>query len=78
MAMVGQATRKSFAENLKYHVLEAESFREIFKEREAVRSVFVSSEKALLNKKEKLWRAKEKDVHKWGSEDNLALERIKD
>jgi len=77
ISMIGQATRKSFAENLKYHAYEADSLREIYKEREAVRQVFLTSEKSLLSKKEKLWRAKEKDVHKWGAEDSLALERIK-
>lgn len=32
----------------------------------------------MLSKKEKLWKAKEKDIHKWGAENALELEKIKD
>lgn len=76
--MSGKATRKNFAENLKFHAYEAESLRELFKEREAVKAVYSAQEKSLLAKKEKLWKAKDRDVHKWGSEDGLGLEKIKD
>lgn len=52
--------------------------KELFKERETVKSAYQKAEKALLEKKEKLWKAKEKDIYKWGSEDPIKLERIKD
>lgn len=78
MAMVGQATRKSFAENLKYHAYEADSFKDLFKEREAVRTVYLAAEKKLQDKKEKLFRSKERDVTKWGYSDPVHLEKIKE
>jgi hypothetical protein len=32
----------------------------------------------LLAKKDKLWKAKDRDITKWGFDDILALEKIKD
>lgn len=78
VANMGEITRKSFADNLKYHMFEADSLREIFKEREAVKSVFLRAEKDLLYKKEKLWKQKDRDIYKWGCEDVLKLEKIKE
>lgn len=58
---------------------EAETFRDLFKEREAVRKACLASEKSLLEKKDKLFKSKEKDVHKWGSSLNgIELERVKE
>jgi hypothetical protein len=56
---------------------QADTFRELFKEREGTKTTFIKAEKSLNEKKEKLWKAKEKDIHKWGAEDSLKLERIK-
>lgn len=76
--MTGQATRKNFAENLKFHAQEAECLRELFKERETVKAVYSSAEKSLLAKKEKLFRQKDKDLSKWGAQDPRALEMDKE
>jgi hypothetical protein len=78
LGLTGKATRKNFAEHLKYYSYEAESLRELIKEREAVKYTYVTQEKALIAKKEKLWKVKDKDITKWGFDDILALEKIKD
>ena len=52
--------------------------KELFKERESVKNAYQKAEKALQEKKEKLWKAKEKDIYKWGAEDPIKLERMKD
>lgn len=50
--------------DLKYHLLEHESFREILKTREDIKNQYLKQEKALQDKKEKLFR--NKDFSKWG------------
>lgn len=49
---------------MKYHLLEHESFREILKTREEIKTEFIKKELQLLGKKEKL--LKNKDLSKWG------------
>jgi hypothetical protein len=63
---------------LKYHTFEADSFREILKEREGVKANFIRAEKDLVYKKEKLWKAKDRDIYKWGADDTLKLEKLKE
>jgi len=63
---------------LKYHAYEAESLRDLFKEREAVKAVYSAQEKALLAKKEKLFRSKDKDTGKWGALNPSELASIKE
>jgi hypothetical protein len=42
LGLTGKATRKNFAENLKYYTYEAESLREMLKEREAVKYAYIT------------------------------------
>ena len=49
---------------MKMHFEEAESFRELFNLREAIRNQYVKQEKALIEKKEKLFKVG--DLSKWG------------
>jgi len=49
--------------HLKYHMQEHESMRELLKERETVKYNFTQKEKALFEKKEKLFKLKE--IKKW-------------
>lgn len=50
-------------EYMRVHFEEADSFKEVFNLREAVRTQFVRMEKALLDRKEKLYKAG--DMSKW-------------
>ena len=62
---------------MKYHKIEDESFKELLKNREEVKKNFVRQEKALKDKKEKLF--KNKDVSKWGYEGDVKdIEKIHD
>lgn len=62
---------------MKYHLDEHESFREIFNIREITKQQYVRSERALIDKKEKLFKGK--DLFKWGGfEDNVELLKLKD
>ena len=49
---------------MKHHLIAHDSFREILKNREEIKTAFIKQEKALLEKKEKL--LKNKDLSKWG------------
>ncbi len=49
---------------MRMHFEESESFRELFTLREAIRAQYVKQEKALIDKKEKLFRVG--DLSKWG------------
>ena len=49
---------------MKYHLLEHETYRETLKNREEIKNAYVRQEKALLDKKERLFRGK--DLAKWG------------
>ena len=49
---------------MKYHLLEHESYRELLKAREEVKNSYLKQEKALNDRKEKLFR--NKDYSKWG------------
>ena len=49
---------------MKYHLMEHDSFREILKNRDEIKNVFIKSEKSLIDKKERLFKAR--DYSKWG------------
>ena len=51
-------------QNMKYHLFEHDSLREILKQRDEVKTIFIKSEKSIIDKKEKLFRGK--DLTKWG------------
>lgn len=55
---------KSFAENLKYHLHEAETFRELFNTRDAINQQYLQMDKSLVAKKDKLFKLR--DATKWG------------
>jgi hypothetical protein len=62
---------------MKYHHDEHESFRELFNIREQSKQAYVRIERALIDKKEKLFKTK--DIYKWGGfEDNIELLKLKD
>ena len=61
---------------MKFHLDEGETFKELFTLREGVKVSYIKQERALIDKKEKLFKAK--DVTKWGATDTVELLRIKD
>ena len=62
---------------MKYHLDEHDTFRELFNMREQAKQQYVKLERSLIDKKEKLFKAK--DVYKWGGfEDNIELLKLKD
>ena len=64
---------------MKYHLMEHESYRELLKTREEIGNQYKRSEKALNEKKERLY--KNKDLTKWGylGENGVAdIEKIHD
>lgn len=66
-----------FEKRLKVYYKEADSFRDLFKNREEVRSIFQKQEKQLLAQKDKFYRSKERDVTKWGGKDPVEMEKKK-
>lgn len=72
VANLGDLIKVYLGSHLKYHMHEHESFRELLKDREAVKNSYIKKEKTLGEKKEKLFRSK--DFAKWqfvGSQDEL-------
>ena len=63
MAQMGDLLRKNMGEYLKYHLKETDTFRELYEVREHVKTSFIRNERALMEKKEKLWKSK--DLNKW-------------
>jgi hypothetical protein len=49
---------------MKFHMDESESFKELYLTKENSRSAYVKSYRALMEKKEKLF--KKQDLYKWG------------
>lgn len=64
IAQQGELFKSFLGSHMKYHLLEHDSFREILKVREEVKSQYLKSHKSLLERKEKLFR--NKDISKWG------------
>lgn len=64
VAYQGELVQKYLGSHLKYHMSEHESFREIFQVRESIKVNFIKKERALYDRKEKLFRAR--DFSKWG------------
>jgi len=56
--------KSSFASHLKYNLDEAGSFRDVFSHRDQVYQNYIRSDKALSDKKERLFKLK--DTTKWG------------
>ena len=60
----GELFKTYLGRDLKYHLLEHESFREILKYREDYKKEFDKKQRSLLDKKERLFRNRE--INKWG------------
>ena len=58
-ANVGELIKIYLGSHLKYHLSEHESFRELHKVREAVTKQFMSKQRTLFDRKEKLFRNKD-------------------
>ena len=61
---LGDMFKSSFSQHLKYNLQEATTFRDLFSHRERSYQAYVRADRALLEKKEKLFRLK--DTTKWG------------
>ena len=61
---LGDMFRGSFAQHLKYNLNEAGTFRDLFAHRDQSYQSFIRADKALIERKEKLFRLK--DTTKWG------------
>jgi hypothetical protein len=69
IAQQGELFKSFLGSHMKYHLLEHESFREILKQRDELKNTFIKQEKALLDKKERLF--KNRDFAKWGYNGSL-------
>jgi hypothetical protein len=75
IAQQGELFKNFLGSNMKYHLLEHESFREILKQRDELKNGFIKSEMKLLEKKERLF--KNREFSKWGyTGPNQDLERL--
>ena len=74
IAQQGELFKSFLGNDLKYHLIEHESFREILKNRDEIKSTFMKQEKNLLDKKEKLFRSKE--FGKWGYQGSGGVKEI--
>jgi hypothetical protein len=61
---LGDMFKTSFAQHLKYNLNEASTFRDLFSHREQAYQAYVKADRALFDKKEKLFKLK--DTTKWG------------
>ena len=66
VANLGDLIKVYLGGHLKYHMSEHESFRELTSIRENVKQKFIKSERNLMDRKERLFRAQ--DVTRWGFE----------
>ena len=64
VAQQGDLFKNFLGSNIKYHLLEHDSYREILANREVIKSQFLKNEKNLLDRKEKM--LKQKDLSRWG------------
>ncbi len=72
IANLGDLIKVYLGSHLKFHMHEHESFRELLAVREVAKSNYIKKEKALFDKKERLFRGK--DYSKWqfqGSQDEI-------
>lgn len=72
VANLGDLIKVYLGSHLKYHKDEHESYRELLVVREAVKNGYIKKEKALFERKEKMFR--NKDFTRWqfvGSQDEL-------
>lgn len=79
VAQQGELFKNFLGSHMKYHLLEHESYRELLKTREEVKNSYLKQEKALNDRKEKLFRSK--DYAKWGytGDGGIAdIERVQD
>ncbi len=53
---LGEIMSRGFADHLKYNLHEAETFRDLFSNRDNLAQTYVKSERALYEKKEKLFK----------------------
>lgn len=72
---LGEMMRKGFSDHLKYNLHEAETFKDLFGHRDNVAQAYLKSEKALQEKKEKLFKMR--DPTKWGAAPKELAEMIK-
>ena len=63
---LGDLFKVYLGSHLKYHLAEHESFRELHSMRELVKQDFMKKERSLIERKERLFRAK--DISRWGYE----------
>lgn len=66
-----------FTNYMKYNLHEGDTYRDLFNQRESFSLAFAKADKALKEKKEKLFKLR--DVTKWGGfKDNAEMVRLKD
>lgn len=69
--------RTGFTDYMKYNLHEGDTFKDLFSQRDQLCGVYNKAEKALKEKKEKLFKLR--DVTKWGGfKDNAEMVRLKD
>jgi hypothetical protein len=74
---LGDMFETSFTKHLKYNLHEADTFKDLFGMREQVYQAYLRADRALLDKKDGLF--KKKDVTKWGGfKDNQQMVRMRD
>ena len=73
---LGDMYRSSFSQHLKYNLHEAGTFRDLFTQRDQSYQSFIRAERALQDKKERLFKLK--DTTKWGGfKDDVQQVRFK-
>jgi len=74
IAQQGELFKKFLGSDLKYHLIQHDSFREVLKHRDDIKNTFIKQEKNLLDKKERLLR--NKDLSKWGYQGDGGVKEI--
>lgn len=74
---VGELMRKGFSDQMKYNLHEGDTFKDLFTHRDTLFQAFNRADKALQEKKEKLFKLR--DVTKWGGfKDMKQMNELKD
>jgi hypothetical protein len=75
---LGDIIRKNLADHMKYNLHEGDTFKDLFTHRDALFHAYSKADKALQEKKEKLFKLR--DPTKWGGDTNHIQDmmRIKD
>ena len=74
---LGEMMKRNFADHMKYNMQEGDSFRDLFQTRDLLFQAYQKVDKALLEKKEKLFKLR--DTTKWGGfRDQAEMLRLKD